>query len=817
MEELPVKWSSLATLILLMLWSPAVSSGVQKAPPQQATSLEISPSKIVIGGSNRRQQILVTALAATDRRFDATHQAEFEFVNPEFARIDGATIIGVVDGHTELLVRHAGLTARVSVEVSDISQYPPVNFQNDVIPLLSKLGCNSGGCHGKQSGQNGFKLSVFGFDAYSDYDALVREGRGRRVFPGDPAQSLLLLKATGLKPHGGGQRTAPDSQESELLNAWIEQGMPWGDEEAPQLTNIQVEPMDRVLDMQSEQQILVTAVYSDGGRRDVTSATTYTSNSDVVANVDADGRIQTGTAPGEAAITVNYMGAVGAVRVIVPRSSMADGFPDPIVNNQIDELVWTKLNKLGIAPSDLADDGRFLRRVFLHTIGTLPSPKEVLAFLSDRSTDKRQSIVDAVLQREEYSEYWGLKFSDILMVNEKKLGARGAYEFDNWLREQFRTNRPYDEWVRELVTATGNSGKYGPVNFYRAMRTPENLTKSISQAFLGIRMDCAQCHHHPFEKWGQSDFYGMTGFFGGVQRKSLNPGRELVYYGSYSPATMPLSGEVVETRPPGGSAPENLESGDPRVYLAEWMTSPENPYFARLIVNRIWKHFMGRGLIEPEDDFRSTNPATNEPLLDFLTDELVRKNYDLKSVMRLIMNSRVYQLSSKSNDTNFEDEQNYSHFLVERIPAEVLLDSVSQVTGSPERFAGMPHGTRAIQLWDNRMPSYFLDTFGRSERLSACECGKSGEPTMAQALHLMNAPEIDDKISDPNGRVARLVTAGRTQDEIVRELCLASLSRLPNKKEIQVANELFAQATPEQAAGDFLWSLLNSYDFLFVR
>ncbi|MCH2203202.1 MAG: DUF1553 domain-containing protein [Fuerstiella sp.] len=808
---------SLATLALLVSWSPAVSSGVQEAPIRDAASLIVSPSKIVIEGSNRRQQILVTALTATDRRFDVTHLAEFEFINTDVARIDDAIVFGIVDGDTELLVRHSGLTARVSVEVSDISQYPPVNFQNDVIPLLSKLGCNSGGCHGKQSGQNGFKLSVFGFDARSDYDSLVREGRGRRVFPGDPARSLLLLKATGLKPHGGGQRTAPDSQEIELLNAWIEQGMPWGEEEAPRLENIQVEPTDRVLDMQSQQQIVVTAVYSDGSHRDVTSATTYTSNSDVVANVDAGGRVQTGTAPGEAAITVNYMGAVGAVRVIVPRSSMADQFFDPTVNNQIDALVWAKLKKLGVAPSELADDATYLRRVFLHAIGTLPSPDEVLTFLSDRSVDKRQGIVEAVLQREEYSEYWGLKFSDILMVNEKKLGARGAYEFDSWLRDQFRTNRPYDEWVRELITATGNSGKYGPVNFYRAMRTPEDLTKSISQAFLGIRMDCAQCHHHPFEKWGQADFYGMTGFFGGVQRKSLNSGRELIYYGSYSPAMMPLTGDVVETRPPGGIAPENLEAGDPRVHLAQWMTSSENPYFARLIVNRIWKHFLGRGLIEPEDDFRSTNPATNEPLLDFLADQLIRKEYDLKAVMRIIMNSRVYQLSSKPNDTNFEDEQNYSHFLVERIPAEVLLDSVSQVTSSPERFAGMPHGTRAIQLWDNRMPSYFLDTFGRSERLSACECGKSGEPTMAQALHLMNAPEIDDKISDPNGRVAGLVAAGLTQDEIVRELCLASLSRLPNEKEIQVASELFAQATPEQAAGDFLWSLLNSYDFLFVR
>ncbi len=805
------------SLVSLLPWCLATSGIAGEAANSPAVSLHISPARIVIGGANRRQQVLVTAQTADGREFDVTHRAEIQCTDLETARVEDAVVFGIKDGRSELIVRHADRTAVVSVEVSDVNQFPPINFGNDVIPLLSKLGCNSGSCHGKPSGQNGFKLSVFGFDTQADYDALVKESRGRRVFPGNPAQSLLILKATGLTPHGGGQRAAPDSQHAELLSAWIQQGMPWGDNNAPRLTEILVEPTDRVMSLRSEQQVAVTAFYSDGSRRDVTSAATYTSNSEVIASVEAAGRIHTGTAPGEAAITVNYMGAVGAVKVIVPRSTAAQNFPDIPVNNPVDTLVWAKLKKLGVEPSELADDSTFLRRIYLHTIGTLPSPDEVREFLSDRSPDKRQHMIDSVLQRDEYVDYWSLKFADVLLVNQKRLGARGAYEFHQWLRQQFRTNRPYDDWVRELITATGNSGKYGPVNFYRAARTPEDLTKSVSQAFLGIRMDCAQCHHHPFGKWGQEDFYGMTAFFGGLQRKSLNPGRELVYFGKYSAATMPLTGDEIEAHPPGGTVPENLETGDPRIYLASWMTSPDNPYFARLIVNRIWKHFLGRGLVEPEDDFRSTNPATNEPLMDFLAENFVQHDFDLKSVMRMVMNSRVYQLSSVPNKTNFEDRQNYSRFLVKRIPAEVLLDSISQVTGSPEIFAGMPAGTRAIQLWDNRMPSYFLDTFGRSERASVCECGKSGEPTMAQALHLMNAPEINKKIVDPNGRVAQFISAGMAQEEIISELCLAALGRLARENETQVARELFARATPVEASGDFLWALLNSYDFLFVR
>lgn len=625
------------------------------------------------------------------------------------------------------------------------------------------------------------------------------------------------------------------SADAEMLRQWLRQGMPVGRDDAPHVVALRANPIERVLGFQATQQILATAEFSDGSQRDVTDAAAYTSNSGIAAEVDAQGVVRTGRMTGEAAITVQYMGQVAAVRVLVPRPNSvkpAETTTWP-TNNSIDELVWAKLRKMGIEPSGLADDATFLRRLFLDAIGTLPKPDEVRAFLADTRADKRTRAIDAVLARDEYADYWTLQWADILLVNRDKLGDRGAFEFHRWLHEQFARNRPYNAWVRELIVASGRSDEHGPVNFYRAVRTPEQLAEAVSQAFLGVRVQCAQCHHHPFEKWSQSDFYGMAGFFNGIERKPVKtaadpitalprPNVELVYHAGYRETRMPLTDQLVATRPLGGDVADAgrvRPTDDPRVRLADWLTDPSNPWFARLVANRLWKHYLGRGLVEPEDDLRSTNPATNEPLLDWLAKKVVENRYDLKAVMRVILNSRAYQLSADPNDTNRDDEQNFSHHYVRRLPAEVLLDAISEVTGSPEAFPGRPRGTRAIELWDNRLPSYFLDTFGRSERTSPCECGRSGEPTMAQALHLMNAPEVTVKIANPAGRIARLLQSQRIVNDVmlIEELTLASLGRLPTEKERNVARELFTKAARRDAAEDFLWTLLNSYDFLFVR
>jgi hypothetical protein len=710
-------------------------------------------------------------------------------------------------------------------ERHETATVPSVHFSNDIVPILSKLGCNSGGCHGKASGQNGFKLSVFGFDPAADYDAIVKEARGRRVFPASPERSLFLRKPTAQTPHGGGRRLEVGSRDYATLLEWIRQGMPIGRDDAPRLVRIDVTPAERVLGFETDLQVEATAVYSDDSTRDVTDAAAYTTNSDVVAEVSQRGLIHTSRVPGEAAITVNYMGQVAAVQVQVPRPGTPDPYPELPTNNHIDELVWAKLRKMGIVPSDLADEETFLRRLYVDMIGTLPTPDEVRAFLSDASADKRRRAIDAVLAREEYADYWALKWADILLVDRNKLGERGAFEFHRWLREQFARNRPYDQWVRELVTATGDSAVNGPANFYRAARTTEEAAKSVSQAFLGVRLECAQCHHHPFDRWGQADFYGLAAFFNGLERKPSGSRRdpagqefvisELVYHAGPRETRIPYFNTLVTTRVLDGSTPDFGDRGDPRSALADWMTDPANPWFARLIANRLWKQFLGRGLVEPEDDLRSTSPATNEPLLRYLAEQVVASGYDLKSVMRLILNSRVYQLSSVPNETNRDDTQNFSHYTVKRLPAEVLLDAISDVTGVPEQFPGKPPGTRAIALWDNRLPSYFLEIFGRPERNSPCECGRSSEPTMAQALHLMNAPEVTEKITSPTGRVRRILQNQAPDYVIIEELCLAALGRLPTEKEAKVAKDFFANGSRQRAAEDFLWALLNSYDFVF--
>ncbi len=779
--------------------------------------LEVSPPEIIIGGLNREQQIIVTATTDDGRLLDVTHLCAVDSRDEQICSAEGPRLLGRADGKTSIRISYASLEKVVPVEVVEFDTPPPIHFQRDIIPLLSKTGCNNGGCHGKASGQNGFKLSVFGFDPRADFNALVKQNRGRRLFLAVPESSLLLRKATGATPHGGGRRIEPNSLDFNLLTGWIRQGAPWGDEQAPQVTHIEVEPRQRILGMRGEQQILVTAIYEDGARRDVTSAALYSSNAETIAKVDEQGRLATGEFPGEAAITINYMGHVGVTEVLIPIQNSVAAWEGIPVNNRIDELVVAKLKKMGIVPSALSNDATFLRRLYVDAIGTLPTSQEVRRFVEETQPSKRQLEIETVLQRSEFADYWSLKFADVLLADRKKIGERGAYVFHQWLREQIASDRPYNEWVRELIAATGYSNKYGPVNFYRALDQPEDMTKAISQAFLGIRLDCAQCHHHPFDRWGQEDFFGMAGFFNGIERKDLSDGSQLVFHKGHKQSKLPLTGELVETRALGYDSFVNLESSDPRIKLADWVTSEQNPWFARLMVNRLWKHFLGRGLVEPEDDLRATNPATNEPLLEYLAQQFVESGYDIKSIVRLILNSRTYQLSSETNDSNAGDQQNFSHYFVRRMPAEVLLDAISEVTGSAEQFPGMPPGTRSVQLWDNRLPSYFLDTFGRSPRTSPCECAKSSEPTMSQALHLMNAPEIEAKISDERGRVALLLRTKLSRDELVEELCLTALGRLPESKELEVAERLLSDQPTRHAAEDFLWALLNSYDFLFIK
>ncbi len=824
--------AALALLIAMRQAPRLVADDGATSPPAAASpatpklqSLEVEPPRVLLRGASRRQQMLVTGITADGRKLDVTHLCRFEIADGRVARIEGGVVEGgvigscivegIAEGRTTLRVVLGAMASDVALTVEQFNTYPPVDFASDVMPIFTKGGCNSGGCHGKAGGQNGFKLSIFGFDPRADYNAIVKEARGRRVFPASPRRSLLLTKSMGVIPHGGGRRIAAGSREHEILDHWLHQGMPWSAEGAPRVTGIEVRPAERRMGLKARQQLQVTARFSDGSRRDVTAWTVFSSNAPQVAEVDERGVARTGEYPGESAVTASFLGQVTVARIQVPRPGSPGPYPKLSGDNPIDALVWAKLKKMGILPSPDADDATFLRRASLDTLGVLPTPREARAFLADQRPDKRTRLIDALLEREEFADYWALKWSDILLVDRDKLGERGAFVFHRWLRDQVAANRPYDQWTRELITATGNSGKNGPVNFYRALRTPEELAQSVSQAFLGIRVECAQCHHHPWERWGREDFFGLASFFSGIERRTARGGREVVYHAGYRPMKIPFTDQTIAAKPLGGETPDDLDRGDPRAPLARWITSPENPWFARLAGNRLWKHFLGRGLVEPEDDLRSTNPPTNAPLLDYLESQVVESGFDLKAVMRRILTSRVYALSSVPNETNYGDEQNYSHYYVKRLPAEVLLDAVNTSCGVSESFAGRPPGTKAVQLWDNHLPSYFLEIFGRPERTSPCECVRSSEPTMAQALHLMNAPEIEAKLADPRGRVALLNRSGVDRARLVEELCLASLGRFPDEKERRIAARLFAEAPPAEAAEDFLWTLLNSYDFLF--
>jgi hypothetical protein len=807
-----------SVLAILLFAGSGVTLGAD-AIDLKGGRLEVRPSAIQLSGKDRQQQLVVTVYYDDSRApIDVTEDASVQLDDPAMASVHEALVQGLREGQTTLRVQIGQLVAEVPVTVTDYTKYPDVHFESDIVPVFSKLGCNSGGCHGKQSGQNGFKLSVFGFDPRADYESLVHAARGRRVFPGAVERSLIYAKAVGRSAHGGGQRMSEDSQDAELLREWLKQGMPWGSENASTVTGIAVWPERRIMASRSRQQLRVVATFSDGRTRDVTRAAAYTSNQEVIAGCDTHGRIDAGLIPGEAAITISYAGSVTVSRVVIPQRGdklvQPPWFDD---SHPIDKLTWNKWQQLRISPSELCDDATFLRRVKIKTTGTLPTAEQVQRFTETDSATKRQEAVTEALASDEFVSYWSQRWSDVLMVNSNSLGGRGAYAFHRWIREQIQTNRPYDQWVHDIIVASGNSGQVGPVNFYRGQRSPEDATKAVSQAFLGIRMDCAQCHHHPFEKWGQDDFYGLAGYFNGMTRQKLDESRELVYHPGHKSIVIPVLERPVSTRTLGGSATSADKNTDPRPELADWVTSRDNPYFARLVANRIWKHLMGRGLVEPEDDLRETNPPTNPELLDHLAETLVASDFDLKALMKHVMASKTFQLSSAPNDSNHSDDQTYSHYIVRRMPAEVMLDAICQVTGVPEAYAGYPTGSRAIELWDNQLPSYFLDTFGRSLRESPCECGSSGEPTMSQALHLLNSPEIEVKIQSRDGRAAKFAKTQLTTDQLIQQIALVTVNRRPTQREQATGRKLIANSTREQGIQDFMWVMMNSYDFLFVK
>ena len=783
-------------------------------------------------------------LTAEDRTpTDLTHTATYTSDPPNVIAISDTGLITVLaPGETTLTATHGELSTSKAVKVTS-AEAAPISFTNDFVPILSKYGCNGGGCHGKADGQNGFKLSLFGYEPWNDHDYLVRDSRGRRIFRAAPEHSLLLLKATGEIPHQGGSRLKKSSADYQTIVRWIKQGLPNDPKEFPKATSISVYPKERLTQAHAKQQLRVTAHFSDNTTRDITHLAQYESNDEERAHVTMAGHVTMADIPGSASIMIRFQEHVDVFRAILPLGAPVENLPPAA--NFIDQHIFAQLRTLGLPPSENSDDATFLRRVTIDIAGRLPGIDETNSFLSNNAPDKRARKIEQLLASSDHADYFAGKWAAILRNKRAKPEhARGSVAFHQWLRDAIHLNRPYNEIARDFLTASGETGTNPPVVWYRTVRDSKDQLENVAQVFLGVRMQCAQCHHHPYEKWSEDDYYGLQAFFSRITRKTgLQPGEEIVLHNrGQATSRNPRTGRTLKPKNLGGEELSIPSHEDPREHLADWMVDPKNPFFARMLVNRYWKHFFGRGLVEPEDDLRVTNPATHPELLEKLASDFITSGYDLKHLIRTITNSRTYQLSAIPNQHNALDTQNYSRFYPRRLPAEILLDGINTVTGSKESFVGQPAGTRAIQLPDDTFSksSYFLSVFGRPDMNSACECERSADVNLAQALHLVNSNNIRLKLSSDQSRPAHLAKQKEARPEdLLTQLYLHALSRPPRAEELATALDYLQgkqnqppptpaplkegeQAKPvdpllptRQAYEDFIWALLNTKEFLF--
>lgn len=693
-----------------------------------------------------------------------------------------------------------------------------ISFRNNVQPILAKYGCNSGACHGAAAGQNGFKLSLRGYDDEGDFTTLTRHALGRRIIPSDPGRSLLLLKSTGAVPHKGGKRFEVDSLEYKILSGWIAAGTPGPKKEDPRIVRIEVTPEKVVLKPGAVQQLTVKAHFSDGHMEDVTRWAKYTDANSSVTLADERGKV-TVQGYGEGAITAWYLSRIAMATVSVPYENEVDPqvFASADRRNRIDDLVLEKLKDLQLPPSPRCSDMEFIRRAFVDTIGTLPEPEETRRFLESKSAGKRDELIEGLLKRKEFVDYWTYRWSDLFLVNSEKLRPGAMWSYYNWIRNNVAANTPWDIMVRQLVTSTGSTLENGAANFFVLHEDPPSMAETTSQAFLGMSINCAKCHNHPMEKWTNDEYFGMANLFARVRAKSgTGDGERVVFVASAGDINQPLRGRPQPPRPLDGT-PLRIEAPeDRREHLADWLTAPENPYFSRAIVNRVWANFFDVGLVEKVDDLRMTNPASNEKLLSALAGYLAEQKFDLKALMRLILQSETYQRSSVPLPGNAADTRFYSHYYPRRFMAEVMLDAFSQVTGVPSKFPNYPEDWRAIQLPDSNVNSYFLKSFGRPDRVKTCECERTEEPSMAQVLHIANGETINKKLSAKGNRVERLLEKKLTPGQMVEEIYLSALARYPTETEKQKLAQVISEATDlRPAVEDVYWAVLSSKEFLF--
>lgn len=834
---------SLASILLLLV-VPARGQSPRSAPASDANPLVAltlqtgrpgSPDPDAVAwlrGSEARQQLLATGRLRDGRLVDYTRQVRYQSRPAGIVSIDKTGFVTpLANGSVRVTAAvERGPSASTRLSVREIGQSRRVNFPNEIVPIFTKSGCNSGGCHGKASGQNGFRLSLFGFEPQEDFEFLVIEGRGRRLFPAAPERSLLLLKATGSVPHGGGLRVERNSPAFDLLSRWIRQGMPYGEPDDAGVVGIRVLPAHRLMSRHQEQQLLVTATYSDGSSKDVTRLCQYESNQKELAEVSPSGLVRVGERAGQSAVMVRFQDQVAVFRVTVPYGGRVQ--EGPAAESFIDRWVLSKLRTLELPPSGPCDDATFLRRTSIDITGRLPTPAQARKFLADPDPAKRGKWVDELLASPEYADYFANKWSAILRNKRRdQRSTRGNFLFHAWIRQSLLENKPYDRWMKDIVTASGELGRNPAVTWFREVKSIEDQVQDAAQIFLGVRLQCARCHHHPYERWSQQDYYGFAAFFSRLARKpGTQAGEEVVFHDrGMAAAINPKTKLPVMPTGLGTGAFDISPEQDPRSVLADWMAEKDNPFFARMLVNRYWKHFMGRGLVEPEDDMRGTNPATNPDLLDALAGHFIQSGFDLKELIRTICRSGTYQRSSHPNDQNADDSQNFSRYYPKRLTAEVLLDAIDQVTDVRSEFPGQPSGTRAVQLPDDSFnaDSYFLTLFGRPNNASASESERTHDANLAQSLHLLNSRKIQEKVSDPRGRAVRLANdSSLTDEDRIRELYLWTLSRLPEEPEMEFAlgyirkrtresDAAASQSRLQEAYQDTLWALLNTKEFLF--
>jgi Protein of unknown function (DUF1553)/Protein of unknown function (DUF1549) len=849
MNAARIRWAMLMGLALLPVVGASLPAAeparteparVDAAPlpkPSEVQALTVYPTSVRLKGSDSAAQLIVTATVA-GKLVDLTGDCQYEVADDKIATITASgRIVPHANGETQLKAVFGDKELKIAVQAIGLDENEPINFANTLVPIFSKLGCNAGGCHGKLSGQNGFRLSLLGADAELDYMTLVRENRGRRVSPSAPEHSLLLLKAAGGMAHGGGKRMDKDSDEYKVIRRWIASGTPFGAPTDPVVTKIAVVPEHRVLSRHSKQQLAIFAHYSDDHVEDVTRRVQYDSNDQEIAVVEPTGLVRSLNLSGEAAIMARYQGQVIVFRATVPLGVAIPQYAwEP--KTVVDGYTQKKWQQLGIVPSELCNDEQFIRRVYLDICGTLPTPEQIHAFLVDKNANKRDALIDRLVDSSEYSYFFANKWADVLRVKRGNQGqgvarAFGTFAFHEWIRESIQTDKPYDQFARQILSAIGDETRCPPTVWYKDLQTADQFVDNAAQVFLGTRLQCAQCHHHPYEKWSQDDYWGLAAFFGRVARKTVpiiggnnqqNPNQQRLVIFTRANGTVinKRTGKTAQIKPLDGAPVEVAADEDPRQKLIDWMVDGKNPFFARAVVNRYFAHFFGRGIVDPLDDIRVTNPPSNPELLDALARDLVEHKYSLKHLVRTLCKSRTYQLSSTPNDFNKHDKQAYARYYPRRMTAEVLFDAVCQLTNSPSTFAGLPQDThapkRALMLPDESFQSYFLDVFGRPQRISACECERVTEANLAQILHLLNSEEIQGKIGRAGGRADMLAKDPRSDTEKLEELFLWALGEKPNPQKLQAALEHIAKAkVKKNAYEDLLWALVNSKGFSFNK